>query len=83
MITAKAADIFRDEHIGVKAILSLRGKLNGGWRRQWLPERYGKGVYPLGLVNILVQVFFHYTKGRVEIHDENVIILQRLFQDLF
>jgi hypothetical protein len=61
MITAKAADIFRDEHIRSQSYFINERKAQRGWR-QWLPERYGKGVYPLGLVNILIQVFFYYTK---------------------
>lgn len=73
MITAKGADIFRDDHIRSQSYFITERKAHRGWR-QWLPERYGKGIYPLGLVNILVQVFFYYTKGRVEIHDENVVI---------
>jgi hypothetical protein len=70
MITAKGADIFRDDHIRSQSYFIIERKAHRGWR-QWLPERYGT---PLGLAKILVQVFFYYTKRRVEIHDENVVI---------
>ncbi|HYZ58195.1 MAG TPA: hypothetical protein VE544_00955 [Nitrososphaeraceae archaeon] len=60
MIAAKAADIFRDDHIRSQNYFIIERKAHRRWR-QWLPERYGKGVY-FGLVNILVQVFFYYTK---------------------
>jgi hypothetical protein len=72
MITAKAADIFRDEHIRSQSYFIIERKAQRGWR-QWLPEQYGKGVYPLGLVNIPGQVFSATQKGIVEIHD-NVVI---------
>ena len=62
MITAKGADIFRDEHIRSQSYFIIERKAQRGWR-QWLPEQYGKGVYPLGLVIILVQVFSTTQKG--------------------
>lgn len=82
MITAQGADIFRDDHIRSQSNSIIERKAHRGWR-QWLPERCGKGVYPLGLVNILIQVFSATQKGRAEIHDENVVICKDCFQDLF
>jgi hypothetical protein len=46
MITAKGADIFRDDHIRSQSYFIIERKAHRG-RRQWLPERYGKGVYTL------------------------------------
>lgn len=70
MITTKGANIFRDDQIRSQNYFIIERKAQD----DGCQSDNGKGVYPLGLMNILVQVFFYYTKGRVEIHDENVVI---------
>jgi hypothetical protein len=73
MITAKGADIFRDDHIRSQSYFIIERKAHRGLavmaaRAIW------KGSISFGLVNIPGQVFSATQKGRVEIHDENVVI---------
>jgi hypothetical protein len=75
MIRVKAADIFRDEHIRSQSYFLFERKAQRGMAAM-AARAIWKGSISFGVSEYPRSGFFCYTKRRVEIHDENVIILQ-------